>query len=60
MPDLNSLADYFQKQANRAQNKDRKAKYQRYADDYRAKAKEASLEQEVKDVLRELLDQPAP
>ena len=35
------LAEYFQKQANRTRNKERKAHYQQCADEYRAKAKEA-------------------
>jgi hypothetical protein len=36
-----SGADYFQKQAERTRDPERKAHYQRCADEYRAKAKEA-------------------
>jgi hypothetical protein len=39
MSDFSALADYFQKQAARTRNPERKAHYQRCADEYRAKAK---------------------
>jgi hypothetical protein len=41
MFDFQALADYFQKQADRTRDPERKAHYQRCADEYRAKAKEA-------------------
>jgi hypothetical protein len=46
---LYDVADYFQKQADRTRDRDRKAHYQRCADDYRAKAKDAEPENAVND-----------
>jgi hypothetical protein len=45
MSDFKALADYFQQQADRTRNPARKAHYQRCADEYRAKAKEAQRAQ---------------
>jgi hypothetical protein len=39
-PTLYDTANYFQTQANRTRDPDRKAHYQRCADEHRAKAKE--------------------
>ena len=41
MSDFTALADYFQKQADRTRDPERKAHYQKCADEYRAKAREA-------------------
>jgi len=43
-PTLFDLADYFQQQANRARKEERKAHYQRCADQYRLKAQQAEAE----------------
>jgi hypothetical protein len=40
-PTLFDTAHYFQQQANRARNANRKAHYQHWADHYRAEAKKA-------------------
>ena len=40
-PTLYDTAEYFQQQADRTRNANRKAHYQRCADEYRVKAKEA-------------------
>jgi hypothetical protein len=44
-PTIYDTADYFQRQADRTRNWDRKAHYQRCADQYRAQAKAAELSQ---------------
>ena len=44
MLDLKATADYFQKQADRARDPDRKKHYQQYADKYRDRAVTASAE----------------
>jgi hypothetical protein len=48
-PTLHDLADYFQQQADRTRNEDRKAHYRRCADEYRAKAKEAEQSHGTRD-----------
>jgi len=46
MGDYKALADYFQKEADRARNPERKAHYQRCAEEHRANAKEAERARE--------------
>jgi hypothetical protein len=46
-PTLFDTANYFQQQANRTRNANRKAHYQHWADHYRAEAKKAEPEKQL-------------
>jgi hypothetical protein len=58
-PTRHDTADYFQTQANRTRDPDRKAHYQRCADQYRQQAIDVGLKRKVKKRIKPLLGEVA-